>query len=323
MLEMNSKTVRFLSRMGARGVLGQFVYDYAEENNEIFVMSADLARASGFDRIKAKHPNIVINTGIAEQNMVGMAAGLSATGIPVVATTWAAFASARVADQVRNFMGFMKANVKLIGMNSGLAASRFGYTHTNPPDIAFMRAIPGIKVISPCDGIEIYKAMERALEYRGPVYIRLTDKDSLPTIYNEPDFHYELGKAITVKEGKNITVIACGAVIHNVVEAAALLEEKGIFPRIIDMHTLVPLDTEILEEMIECKLVVTVEDHLREGGLGTAVSEFFAQKKSHPRVLAIGIEDGYIPAGRQYWAEKFCGLDSISISKRIWEAYNT
>lgn len=323
MLEINSKTVRFLSRMGSRGVLGQFVYDYAKENKEIFVMSADLARASGFDRVKENYPDIVINTGIAEQNMVGMAAGLSATGIPVVATTWATFASARVADQVRNFMGFMKANIKLIGMDSGLAASRFGYTHTNPPDLAFMRAIPGIKVISPCDGLEIYKAMEAALEYKGPVYIRLTDKTPLPIIYKEPDFYYELGKAITVKEGKDIAVIACGTVIHNAVEAAALLGKKGVFPRIIDMHTLVPLDTTILEDLAEYELVVTVEDHLREGGLGTAVSEFFAQKKNHPRVLALGIEDGYIPAGRQCWAEKICGLDSISISQKVWEAYNT
>lgn len=323
MLENNSRTIRFLSRMGARGVLGQVVYDYAEEGKELYVMSADLARASGFERIKNKYPDKMINVGIAEQNMIGMAAGLSATGIPVVATTWATFASARVADQVRNFMGFMGANIKLIGMDSGLAASRFGYTHSNSPDIAMIRAIPGIAILSPCDGLEIYRAIEAALEYKGSVYIRLTDKQNLPIIHRELDFKYEIGRAITLQEGKDIAIIACGTIIQNVIDASEMLTEKGLSVRIVDMHTIVPLDVEVLEKTLECNLIVTVEDHLLIGGLGAAVSEFLVQKKKHPRLLSIGIEEGYIPAGRQNWAEEFCGLDSLSISNRIWEEYNS
>lgn len=323
MLEINSRTIRFLSRMGARGVLGQFVYDYAETGNEFYVMSADLARASGFDRIQNKYPERVINTGIAEQNMIGMAAGLAASGVPVLATTWATFASARVTDQVRNFMGFMNANIKLIGMDSGLAASRFGYTHSNSPDIAIMRAIPGIKILSPCDGVEIYRGLEKALECDGPVYIRLTDKPSLPLIYRAPDFEFEIGKANTLWEGNDITIIACGTILQNVLDAGEMLKEKGLSVRIIDMHTISPLDEAAIRKSMNSQLIITVEDHLSIGGLGTAVSEFLSAQKEHPRLLRIGIEEGYLPSGRQSWVEKICGLDSTAIAKKIWEEYHS
>lgn len=322
MLEMNSRTIRFLSRMGARGVLGQTVYDYVEDGKDLYVMSADLARASGFDRVRNKYSDRIINVGIAEQNMIGMAAGLSAAGTPVIATTWATFASARVADQVRNFMGFMRANIKLVGMDSGLAASRFGYTHSNSPDIAIMRAIPGIKVISPCDGLEIYMLIKMAIEYDGPVYIRLTDKANLPVIYKEPGISFEIGRANRLQEGKDIAIIACGTIIQNVLEASAQLKEKGLSVKVIDMHTIVPLDLEALEDALGCSMIVTVEDHLRVGGLGSAVSEYLVQKKSHPSLLMLGIENGYLPAGRQSWAEQICGLDSTSIADRIWEEFH-
>ena len=307
MLELNSRTIRFLSRMGARGVLGQVVYDYIEDGEEIYAMSADLARASGFDRVQNKYPDRLINVGIAEQNMIGMAAGLSATGVPVIATTWATFASARVADQVRTFMGFMKRNIKLVGMDSGLAASRFGYSHSNPPDIAIMRAIPGIRIISPCDGLEIYCLIKKALDESGPVYIRLTDRENLPMVYKTP-VDFEIGKAVTVREGGDIAVISCGTVLHNVAAAADILQEKGVSVRIVDMHTIVPLDTDALEKTLDCRLIVSVEDHLVSGGLGSAVAEFLAGRDVHPRLLRIGVEDGYLPAGRHNWVEQLCGL---------------
>lgn len=322
MLELNSRTLRFLSRMGARGVLGQAVHDYIEDERDLYVMSADLARASGFDRIQNKYPDRLVNAGIAEQNMIGLAAGLSATGIPVIATTWGTFASARVADQVRNFMGYMQTNIKLVGMDSGLAASRFGYTHSNPPDIAIIRAIPGIKIISPCDGMEIYCLIEKALNENGPVYIRLTDRPNLPAIHKNPEQYFEIGKAITLQEGNDIAIIACGTIMQNVIEAGKQLGERGLSVKIIDMHTIVPLDTDALEEALKCELVVSVEDHLEIGGLGTAISEFIAKKQKHPRLLTIGIKNGYIEAGRQDWAEEICGLDSRSIFSRIWEEYH-
>lgn len=317
MLPMNNKTVRFLARMGARGTLGQAVYDYMKDGNEAFAVSADLFHASGFDRLLKDFPEQVLNVGIAEQNLIGVSAGLSRSGIPVVATSWAMFTSARVADQVRNFMGYMQSNVKLIGLDSGFIQSRFSYSHSNPPDIAIMRAIPGIVILSPCDGIEIYKSIYAALEYKGPVYIRLTGSSMLPVIYKDPGFDYQIGKAITVQEGKDVALIGCGNIIGNLLEAAALLEGNGISAKVIDMHTIAPIDKEILDEIIKYKLVATAEEHLLHGGLGSAVAEYYCEKKEHPVQLMFGIDNHYPVPGRVQYIEQLYGLRPEQISQSI------
>lgn len=319
MLPMDTKTARFLARMGARGTLGQAVYDYMKDGNETFVVSADLLHASGFDRILKDFPEQVVDVGIAEQNLIGVSAGLSRSGIPVVATSWAMFTSARVADQVRNFMGYMQSNVKLIGMDSGFIQSRFSYSHSNPPDIAIMRAIPGIVILSPCDGVEIYKAIYAALKYKGPVYIRLTGSSLLPVIYKNPGFEYQIGKAITVQEGEEIALIGCGNIVGNLLEASVLLKENGISARVIDMHTVEPVDTEILDEIKEYKLIVTAEEHLLHGGLGSAIAEYYCEKKEHPLQLMLGIDNQYPVPGRTQYIEHLYGLRPEQIAQQIME----
>lgn len=319
MLPMDTKTVRFLARMGARGALGQAVFDYMKEGNEAFAVSADLLHASGFDRILKEFPEHVIDVGIAEQNLIGVSAGLSRSGIPVVATSWAMFTSARVADQVRNFMGYMQSNVKLIGMDSGFIQSRFSYSHSNPPDIAIMRAIPGIVILSPCDGVEIYKAIYAALEYKGPVYIRLTGSSLLPVIYKAPDFEYQIGKAISIREGKDVALIGSGNIVGNLLKASDFLKESGISAKVIDMHTIAPIDTEILDEVKDYKLVVTAEEHLLHGGLGSAVAEYYCGKKDRPVQLMLGIDNQYPVPGRTQYIEYSYGLRPEQISQHILE----
>lgn len=200
MMEMTSKNIRFLSRMGVLGVLGQAVLDMSGEGKDFFACSADLGDPSGFKRFREQYPEKYFNVGIAEQNMIGIAAGLSADGTPVIATTWAMFASLRCTDQLRNFMGYMGRNIKLIGMRSGLVEGKSGYTHCNPPDMACLRSIPGLTILSPCDGQETYKALWAAVEMNGPVYIRLTGDLLAPIVYKEDFGEYRIGKAILLKE---------------------------------------------------------------------------------------------------------------------------
>lgn len=308
MLPFESKTIRFLARMGARGVLGQAVYDYITDGNDLFAVSADLAHASGFDRLIRDYPDKVVDVGIAEQNLIGVSAGLSRTGIPTIATSWAMFTSARVADQVRNFMGYMQSNVKLIGMDSGFVQSRFSYSHSNPPDIAIMRAIPGITIISPCDGVEIYRAIYAALDYKGPIYIRLTGPGMLPIVYKDFDNDFQIGKANVLREGDRVAIIACGNVVKNAIDAADMLDEKGISTKVVDMHTIEPLDKKILDSISNYQLIVTAEEHLLHGGLGSAIAEYYADKIMRPKHIMLGVDNNYPLPGRMKYVEEKTGL---------------
>lgn len=319
MLSFESKTIRFLARMGARGVLGQAVYDYVSDGNDLFAVSADLTHASGFDRLIRDYPDKVVDVGIAEQNLIGISAGLSRSGIPTIATSWAMFTSARVADQVRNFMGYMQSNVKLIGMDSGFVQSRFSYSHSNPPDIAIMRAIPGITIISPCDGVEIYRTMYAALNHVGPVYIRLTGNGSglLPIVYKNFENDFQIGKANIVREGTDVAIIACGNVVKNAVDASDLLKDKGIHVKVIDMHTIEPLDRDILDSLNNCKLIVTAEEHLLHGGLGSAVAEYYANATIRPKHIMLGVNNIYPVPGRMKYVEEMTGLLPQQIAEKI------
>lgn len=305
---MNNKSIRFLARMGARGTLGQALLDYAHDGNDFFAVSADLAHASGYDRIINEYPNRFVEVGIAEQNLIGVSGGLAKNGLPVVATTWAMFASTRVADQVRNFMGYMQLNIKLVGMDSGLIQSRFSYSHAAPPDIAIMKAIPGITILSPCDGMEIYKAIYSAMEYNGPVYIRLTGGELLPIIHKNPEFNFEIGKSITLRDGEDVAFISCGTILDNVIKAAELLDNIGISSKVINMHTIYPLDQNILKELSRYKLLITVEEHLLQGGLGSSVAEFYSSQLEKPRQLMIGINNIYPKPGSISYVQESLGL---------------
>lgn len=317
MMEMTSKNIRFLSRMGVLGVLGQAVLDMAGDGKDFFACSADLGDPSGFKRFREQYPEKYFNVGIAEQNMIGIAAGLSADGTPVIATTWAMFASLRCTDQLRNFMGYMGRNIKLIGMRSGLVEGKSGYTHCSPPDIACLRAIPGLTILSPCDGQETYKALWAAMGMDGPVYIRLTGDLLAPIVYKEDFGEYRIGKAMKIKEGGDVAAIGCGAVLAEALKAASLLEERGISCAVIDMHTIKPLDTDMLDTLTGCKLVVTVEEHSMIGGLGSAVAEHLSQKENAPPVLRLGASDVFPQSGSYVYGLKQYGLTAPQIAESI------
>lgn len=318
---MEQKFIRFLSLIGARGVLGQAVLDMADEGEEFYTISADLEKASGFERIGSKYPEKCINAGIAEQAMIGIAAGLSTSQCPVYATSWAVFASMRITDQIRNYLGGMKKNVKLIGLDSGLTKTEFGISHSNPQDIAIFRSQPNIRIVAPSDGQMLYKALKLIRNDDIPTYVRMTGGTILPVIYKE-DMPLEIGKAIFVKRGKDVAFVVTGVILNEVIKTVKKMEKCNISCTIIDMCTIKPLDTEALDEVKNHKLIVSVEEHSVYGGLGSAISEYYIQSQKPPKMIILGTKDEMLGVSSYEEALKYNELDENSIFQKVLEKMN-
>ncbi len=313
--------LRFLAHMGARGCLGQVVYDLAKTGELDFsVVSADLGIASGFQRFIAEYPFRYLNVGIAEQNMIGVAAGMASTDHPVIATSWASFASYRCADQIRNYLGLMQSNVKVIGMDSGFTLSRFGGCHYAVGDIAMLRAIPGLTILSPCDGVEIYQCVEEALRFQGPVYIRLTGGETLPVINRDDSYQFEIGKSSRLAIGQDVAILSTGAIVYQCLLAAQLLEKQGVSCSLLNIRSLKPIDRNAILELQGHRLIVTVEEHSVLGGLGAAVAEVLAPLASQPPQIMLGISDMIPRAGSYPYLLSTVGLTGQQIAEQIISA---
>ena len=258
----------------------------------------------------------MINTGIAEQNLIGIAAGLAKDGTNVFATSFSPFVTMRACEQVRMNMGYMQLNIKTVGLGSGLVMAQLGNSHFGLEDASVMRAIPGMTVICPADGAEIVKTVEALCDFDGPAYLRLTGGPGLPVVYEE-DFDFRIGKAIPVREGKDIAIIATGTMVYYAKAAAGLLAEQGIDAAVINMHTVKPLDTEAVEAQLDKKLIVTVEEASTVGGLGSAVAECIALKKDKPPQLILGIRDCFPHAGSYRYLLEQCRLTGEQIAEDI------
>ncbi len=295
-MEYNPLEIRTMSMLGQRGVLGVTLDKLAIEHDNIFALSADLRNTSGLDRFAANFPDRFINVGIAEQNLVGVAAGLADSGYSVFATTFANFAALRACEFVRHFLGYMRSPIKLVGFGAGFAMEFFGNTHYGIEDMSALRAISNLVIISPADGLETAKAVIALANYDEPVYLRLTGTVNIPIVY-ENDYDFQIGKAITLNEGTDIAFIACGSMVSNTIEAAKILETSGISCSVMNMHTIKPLDTSAINRTLDKKLIITVEEHSVVGGLGSAVAEYITEKGSAPSLLRLGISQGYKKAG--------------------------
>ena len=227
MTEITKAKAKLWSRIGARAVFGQAILECAKERDDFYVLSADLAQSSGLTRFRSEFPERMINTGIAEQNMIGVAAGLAKDGTNVFATSFSPFVTMRACEQVRMNMGYMQLNIKTVGLGSGLIMAQLGNSHFGLEDGSMMRAIPGMTVVNPADGAAIIKTVEALCDFKGPVYLRLTGGPGLPIVYEE-DFPFEIGKAISVREGKDISIIAAGTMVYYARKAAEFLAGKGI-----------------------------------------------------------------------------------------------
>lgn len=321
MIEYNKRNIRTWSMLGPSGTLGQAACELAETDENFIALTADLCFFSGFERLKSKYPDRLYNVGIAEQNMIGIAAGLAKEGFHVFATTYASFASARVMDQVKLAMGYMKLPIKLVGLTSGMASGVLGATHMALEDIAVMRALPGITILSPADGMETMKAVLAAGAYSGPVYLRLAGGMRTKAVYNE-DYEFQIGRAVVLREGRDIAILSTGTMTAAAAEAAAHLEEKGISCEVMHFHTIKPLDKEAVEKACGRKLIVTIEEHAIAGGFGSEVGEFLAEKRNKPPQLMIGCKNEEYPHAASYESLlEQMGLTAGQIERRIMEYY--
>ena len=289
---------------------------YANDFDKLFIMSGDLASSSGLDRFLNNHPEKFLSAGIAEQNMVGIASGLAADGYVPFITSFSPFITGRCYDQIRMHLGYMHHNVKLVGLAAGIGVGIQGNSHYGLDDVALMRAIPGITIVEPADCTEVVKAARAIYEFDGPVYLRLIGEAGNP-IVNKADYSYEIGKAITLREGKDVAIVSSGTMVYHSLQAAKTLSEYGIECTIINMHTIKPIDKVALDGIREYKLVFAIQEANVIGGLGSAVAEYLISQKKCPIVDIIGINDNFPHAGTYKYMLDQNGLDAAHIVERI------
>lgn len=306
---------RGLSRLGQSGAIFGMSAPEMHEQYKLKILSADMSVPAGLDRYKNGYPEDFYNVGIAEQNLLGVSAGLASEGFKVVAEAQAAFITMRCFEQVRQYMGYMEFPIVTVGINAGFALAYFGNTHYAIEDISLMRSIPHMTVLSPADAGEAVKCFEAALALNKPCYIRLTGGLMNPIVYKD-DFEYKIGVETKVADfGSDVTILATGSMVYNSMKAAELLAEEGIMCRVVDIHTLKPFDYNSIDKYRGSKLVVTVEEHSIIGGLGTIVSEYTG------RVIKIGVEDRFSKPGDYEYLLDQNNLSAEKIAERIRKEY--
>lgn len=301
-----------IKKIATRESYGAALAELGKEYENLVVLDADLAGATKTGVFKKAFPDRHIDCGIAEGNMMSIAAGLSTAGLVPFASTFAMFAAGRAFEQVRNSIGYPHLNVKIGATHAGISVGEDGATHQCNEDMALMRTIPGMTVISPADDVEAKAAVRAAYEMEGPVYLRF-GRLAVPVINDRADYKFEIGKGIVLREGKDITIIATGLCVSTSLEAAELLAKEGIDAKVINIHTIKPIDSElIISAAKETGKIVTVEEHSVIGGLGSAVCECLSEKYPVP-VRRIGIYDEFgISGSAPALLEKF-GLDGKGI----------
>ena len=298
-------------KQATRQAYGDALVELGANNKDLVVMDADLSKSTMTVGFSKAFPDRFFNMGIAEQNMYGVAAGLAASGKTVVASTFAMFATGRAFEIIRNSIGYPHLNVKICATHAGVTVGEDGASHQAIEDIALMRSIPGMTVLNPSDGVSAKKAVEAAVAMDGPVYVRL-GRAAVPFVYDE-DMDFEIGKGLTVKEGSDVTIIATGIMVNEAIQAAEKLEAEGISARIIDIHTIKPIDEEIIIKAAkETKGIVTAEEHSVIGGLGSAVAEVTA-KNAPAKIKMIGIQDRFGQSGKPDQLMKEYGLTADDI----------
>lgn len=285
-----------VKKIATRESYGNALVELGAEHDNLIVLDADLAAATNTGVFKKAYPDRHIDCGIAECNMMGIAAGLSTTGIVPFASTFAMFAAGRAFEQVRNSIGYPHLNVKIGATHAGISVGEDGATHQCNEDIALMRTIPGMVILNPADDVEAKACVKAAYEYNGPVYLRF-GRLAVPVINDRPDYKFELGKGVVLREGKDVTIVATGLCVSSALEAAEKLAADGIDAKIINIHTIKPLDEELIVAAAkETGKVVTVEEHSVIGGLGSAVCDALAEKCPVP-VKKIGVQDVFGESG--------------------------
>lgn len=298
-----------------RKVFGDALLKAGEENENIVVISADSSKGSGLGPFQERFPHRHFEFGIMEQGVIGFAAGLATTGkIPFVAAI-APFVTARPFEMFRNDLGYMRQNVKVIGRCAGMTYSDLGATHQSLDDVAIIRTIPGVTVVSPGDPVEIKKAVHAIAKHIGPVYMRI-GRSKLPVLFSE-DHDFQLGKGVLMRNGRDVTIVASGTILPNAFEASKMLEKEGIDVRLINIHTIKPLDRKlILKAARETGKIVTIEEHYLTGGLGSSIAELLSVECPTPMKM-IGVDDQFADTGPYEELLGLYGLKAEQIAKTV------
>ena len=307
-----------VKKVATREAYGKALAQFGDKY-DIVVLDADLSKSTKTDTFKKKFPERFINCGIAEASMVSTAAGLASCGKIVFASSFAMFAAGRAFEQVRNSICYPHLNVKIGATHAGISVGEDGATHQSVEDIALMRSIPGMVVISPADEVESIAAVEAAIKYDGPVYLRF-GRLGVPTINDEATYKFELGKGVQLKDGTDVSIIANGLMVPEALEAAKLLQEEGINARVINIHTIKPIDADIIIKAAkETGAIVTAEEHSVIGGLGSAVAEVLAENAPAP-IVRVGIQDKFGKSGKPAALLEEYGLTAKNIAAKAKEA---
>ncbi|MDD6480820.1 MAG: transketolase family protein [Lachnospiraceae bacterium] len=305
-----------VKKIATRESYGNALVELGKEHEDLIVLDADLAGATKTCIFQKEFPERHLDCGIAECNMTGIAAGLSTCGKVPFISSFAMFAAGRNYEQVRNSIGYPHLNVKIGATHAGISVGEDGATHQCLEDIALMREIPGMVVINPSDDVEAKAAVKAAYQYVGPVYLRF-GRLAVPVINDRADYHFEIGKGIVLREGTDVTVLATGLEVSEALAAADLLEKDGVSAEVINIHTIKPLDEElVIASAQKTGKVVTVEEHSVIGGLGSAVAEVLSEK-APTKLLRIGVEDQFGESGPAPELIHKYGLDSEGIYKKI------
>jgi transketolase len=300
-------------------VYGEVLSQLGERYPDLVALTADLASSTKIGRFGKKFPERFINVGIAENSMFGMAAGLAQAGLRPVVSTFAAFTALRSAEQVRTDICYQNVNVKIISTHAGISFGQAGSTHHCTEDLAVMRSFANMTVIAPADGIETGNAVAAAMEWPGPVYIRI-GRGFEPPVNTTKDYGFEIGKAITMREGGDVTIIACGVGVLHSVRAAEVLKRQGLSARVINMHTVKPIDREaIVKAVTDTRRIVTVEEHNVMGGLGSAVAEVIVESGKACAFRKLGVPDCYSIVGYPEDLYHHYGFDADGIVETVLE----
>ena len=305
------------NKIATRESFGKALVEVGRENENVVVLTADLAGATKTSLFEKEFPDRFINVGIAEQNMIGIAAGLATTGKIPFASTFAMFAAGRAYDQIRNSVAYPKLNVKICGTHAGVTVGEDGATHQMLEDLSLMRSIPNMTVLCTSDDVQTRWAIKEMAKFDGPVYIRLA-RVATPVIYNENQ-EFEIGKMVQIGDGTDATVFATGVEVAEALKAKEELEKENINIRVVDVHTIKPIDKEMITKCAkETKKLITIEDHSVIGGLGTAVCEVLSEE-CPTKVIRMGMQDRFGKSGKAEQLLKYFKLDSQAIIDKVKE----
>ncbi|HCT91024.1 MAG TPA: transketolase [Lachnospiraceae bacterium] len=307
-----------VKKVATRQSYGEALVELGKEHENLVVLDADLAAATQTGKFRAVFPDRHIDCGIAECNMIGIAAGIATTGKVPFASTFAMFAAGRAFEQVRNSVGYPHLNVKIGATHAGISVGEDGATHQCNEDIALMRTIPGMTVINPSDDVEAKAAVRAAYEMDGPVYLRF-GRLAVPVINDKPEYKFEVGKGVTLRDGRDVAIVATGLCVNSALEAADLLKAEGVDARVINIHTIKPIDAELIAKAAkECGRIVTVEEHSVIGGLGSAVCDVLCERQPAP-VKKIGVQDVFGESGPAVKLLEKYRLDGKGVYEQVME----